>query len=391
MTHYLVLGAGMQGTAAAYDLIQHGGARELTLADADPRRLRAAGERLAALTGFGALRTLRLDAADGQALAAALAPADVCLSALPYRFALDVTRAALDARTHLLDLGGNTELALQQAALQAAHKNGAELSVLPDCGLMPGLGNLLVAHALGELGDLASCRLRCGGLPQRPRPPLDYQLVFSAEGLINEYFGRAEVLRGGRLEAVPTFTELETLEVEGLGRLEAFITSGGLSTVPRSFAGRIQDLDYKTARYPGHFEKFKLLLDLGLLDDQPIDLARPGERPDPCVPRRLLAALLARKLDFPDSPDLAFLRLTARAAASPRTLEYELLDRQDPRTGFTAMERTTAFSAAACAALVARGAVPPGVRPLELAVDPRQFLAALAERGLPVRIRELRA
>jgi lysine 6-dehydrogenase len=388
MTHYLVLGAGMQGTAAAYDLIEHGGAQALTLADADPARLQAAARRLAALTGFGGLLPLRLDAADPRALAAAMQPADVCLSALPYRFALEVTRAALDARTHLLDLGGNTELALQQAALQAAHPNGAELSVLPDCGLMPGLGNLLVSHALLELGDLASCHLRCGGLPQHPRPPLDYQLVFSADGLINEYFGTAEVLRAGRLEQVPTFSGLESLEVQGLGRLEAFITSGGLSTVPRSFAGRICELDYKTARYPGHFEKFKLLLDLGLLEERPIDLARPGEAPAPFVPRRLLAALLARKLDFPDSPDLAFLRLTARAAQSPRALQYELIDRQDPRTGFTAMERTTAFSAAACAALVAKGQVPPGVRPLELAVDPRAFVLALAERGLPIEVRE---
>jgi lysine 6-dehydrogenase len=389
MSHYLVLGAGMQGTAAAYDLIRHGRATRLTLADADPERLESAVTRLRRLTGFAGLSGRRADAGDERALGELMHGHSVCLSALPYRFALGVTRAALEHGCHLLDLGGNTELARQQLALQRAHPRGASLCVLPDCGLMPGMGNVFVAHALAELGDLKSCHLRCGGLPQTPRPPLDYMLVFSAEGLINEYFGQAEVLRGGRLERLATFTQLETLEVPPLGRLEAFITSGGLSTVPTSFAGRIDELDYKTARYPGHHAKIKLLLDLGLLEEQAIDIARPGQPAEQVVPRRLLTKLLETKLAFPGDRDLAFLRVDARARDGRRGLRYEVLDHADQETGFSAMERTTAFSAAACAALVAAGEVPPGVRPLELAVDPRRFVTALRERGIAVGISSL--
>lgn len=383
MVHYLVLGAGMQGAAGAYDLARCGGATALTWVDSDAARLAAAAERVRGLQGSAPIETEALDAgspAGREHLSALLARCDVCFNALPYRFAVAVTELALGAGKHVLDLGGNTDVALAQLALAKRHPRGAGLCVLPDCGLQPGMGNLFAAYALAELGPCHSIRIRCGGLPERPRPPLDYMLVFSVEGLTNEYFGRATVLRGGERREVRTFTELEEIHFAGLPPCEAFITSGGLSTTPWTLAGRVRELDYKTVRYRGHHARFQLLLDLGLLDPEPIDL--DGRK---VAPREVLHAQLRKTLTFPGERDLVVLRCEALAADRRRSLRLEVLDVHDAATGFSAMERTTAFSAAACAEAVALGKARPGL-PLELAVDPRWFVEALERRGIRVEI-----
>ena len=379
MTTYLVLGAGMQGTACVYDLIRHGGARAVTWIDADSDRLEQGLRRIRRLTSFDSLRGQAVDASDRRALQPLFTEAEVCVNALPYRFAPAMTVLSLEGRTHYLDLGGNTEIVREQLELHRAHPRAAELCVLPDCGLMPGMGNLFVAHAVNELGDLSTCEVRCGGLPREPKPPLGYKLVFSVAGLTNEYFGKAHVLRDGKLTLIPTFEELEQLDIEGVGECEAFLTSGGLGTTPWTFEGRIDRLDYKTVRYRGHHAKFQTLLELGLLGEEPVRVGRTT-----VVPRQLLHVLLEERLAFPDDTDLVFLRMTAVAKQDGESLVMEVLDLPDPEDGFSAMERTTAYSATAIAALVAKGEVPPGPNPIETAVDPEKFLAGLAERGIDV-------
>lgn len=164
---------------------------------------------------------------------------------------------------------------------------------------------------------------------------------------------------------------------------EAFITSGGLSTTPWTFAGQIGELDYKTVRYRGHFDKVRLLVELGLLGEDEIELLRGGS----AVPRDVLATLLERVLvsDDPDGvDDLAFLRVTARASSS--SMELEMFDRRSTATGFTAMERTTAYSATACLLGVLSGHTEIGAGPIEKAVDTDWYLQALAARGIQVRV-----
>lgn len=395
MSTYLVLGLGLQGTAAAHDLILHGAASRLILMDSDAPRLAAAKARLEALTGFSALETVHADApdslaADAKALAGMRAlfdTADLAMNCLPYRFSELMTQLALDAGCHIADLGGNTAIVRRQLELAAAHPRGKDTAVLPDCGLMPGMGNLFIAHAVRELGPCDSIHVRCGGLPVEPSGPLDYALLFNIYGLINEFFGKAQVLRGGKLVEVETFGELEPVEVDFAARglpsraCEAFITSGGLSTTPWTFEGQIGELDYKTVRYRGHHAKFQLLLDLGLLEEQAIDLPRGGR----AVPRDVLAAVLERTLTIPDVEDLAFMRCTA--VAGSRRLELELFDRKSPETGFTAMERTTAYSATACLTGVLSGHTQPGAGPIEKAVDTAWYLEALGARGIQIDVR----
>src|ERR1044072_7174306 len=132
--------------------------------------------------------------------------------------------------------------------------------------------SVLAMHGAREVDQLDEIHIRVGGLPQNPRPPLDYQIVFSVEGLINEYVERARVIREGQLVEVESLTELETLDFpDPYGRMEAFQTSGGTSTLPETFAGRVKELDYKTIRYPGHCARFRLLLALRLATSETVE------------------------------------------------------------------------------------------------------------------------
>src|SRR5690606_38880784 len=151
----------------------------------------------------------------------------------------------------------------EQLKLDAEAK-AAGVNIIPDCGLAPGMVSVLAAHGAAEFDLVEKINIRVGGLPQEPKTPLKYQLVFSVEGLINEYIESARVIRDGKIAEVESMTELESLEFEGFPPLEAFQTSGGTSTLPDTFLGKVRDLDYKTIRYAGHCDKFKTMIDHGL-------------------------------------------------------------------------------------------------------------------------------
>jgi lysine 6-dehydrogenase len=222
--------------------------------------------------------------------------------------------------------------------------------------------------------------IRCGGLPQKPRPPLDYKLVFHIGGLTNEYSGEAEFLREGTIVRVPALTEVEAIEFPPpVGRAEAFVTSGGTSTAPETFRGRLSHYDYKTVRYPGHAAKIRLLADLGLLDTAPVDVG--GAR---IAPRDVFHAVVAPRITFPEDRDLVVLRVRAAGTegTAARWRQIDLLDFQDERTGLSAMERTTAFPAAACLHFQVAGRVPPGAIPPERAFGSRDYVDAVRARGL---------
>ncbi len=376
---YVVLGAGRQGLAIAYDLAKFCQAKSVTVADFDGKVSSAGAKKVNALLTKKIVKAQKADAGNPLSLKKLFQGMDCVVSAVPYHFNHGVAKAAIDSGCNFCDLGGNTGVVLKELSLdrQARH---AGVTLVPDTGLMPGMGNTLAVHAIKKLDQPREIHIRCGGLPQKPKPPLNYKLVFSVEGLINEYFGTAYIIRNGKAVAVPTFSELEQLEFpKPVGRCEAFVTSGGTSTCPWTLEGVVKEYDYKTVRYAGHYEKIKALLDLGFFEQEPV--AVKGCK---IVPRQLSHALLTKKIDFPRDKDLIVLRVTAMGKKNGRETEivYDLMDFQDDRTGFTAMERTTGFPAAIVAHHLVQGKAPKGAIPLELAIDSDAFVTDFKKRGV---------
>ena len=375
----LVLGAGRMGLGAAYDLARNSEGVELvTVADVDEGRARAVAETL----GGERVRPAQVNVEDHARVVDLMRGHDAALSCVTYFHNLGLARAAVEARTHFCDLGGNNTVVDAELTLDEEAR-GAGVNVVPDCGLAPGMVSVLAAHGAARFEELDEIRIRVGGLPQNPRPPLDYQIVFSLEGVINEYVERARVIRGGELTEVESLTELESLDfTEPFGRMEAFQTSGGTSTLPETFAGRVRELDYKTIRYPGHCERFKLLIDLGLASGDAVEAGGVA-----VVPRRLLAELLNRHLPS-DEPDLVFIRLEFAgriAGAGARRLRYDIIDRFDAQTGLSAMQRTTAFPASVVAQMLARGQTTRrGALPQERCIPADAFVSELARRGIRI-------
>jgi len=374
-----VIGAGLQGLACVLDFLRQEDVTEVRAFDADPERLDGLRRRF----DDPRLRVETLDAANGEAVTDALRGLDAAVSAVPYFLNLAVTRAAIRARTCLVDLGGNTDVVFQQRALDPDARE-AGITVLPDQGLAPGLAGILAAWGMRDLDSVDSVKLRVGGLPQRPRGPLGYALVFSIHGLLNEYSGEAVGLKDGEIDRQPTLTGREEIRFrEPIGRCEAAYTSGGTSTLPWSFQGRVRELDYKTVRYPGHWERLLFLKEIGFLDTAPRAVGRVR-----VPPRDVLAAVLGPVLDDPEVRDLVVLRVRVRGLRGGRRIlrQYEMIDWYDEATGLTSMMRTTAFPAAESALVLARGGCGRhGVLAAELALDGGAYLRALQARGMEIR------
>jgi lysine 6-dehydrogenase len=374
---YVVIGAGRQGVAAAYDLAKHGGAERITLLDRDLVIARAGAERLNGLLVRRVADATVGDASQPQTLAPLVAEADGLLSAASYRFNLGLARLAVETKTHMVDLGGHTGIVRDQLGLDRDAKK-AGIAIVPDCGMGPGMNVTLALAAMDLLDEANEVRIYDGGLPQDPQPPWNYALFFSAEGLVNEYEGEAYFLRRGEVTPVPALADLEELEIPPLGRLEAFVTSGGLSTMPWTFEGKLRVLENKTLRYPGHCRLLHGLRHLGMFGTEAIQIGSQL-----VAPREVLISLFNRSLSAPEARDVCVMHVRARGTADGRPAESRvgLVDRYDPATGFRAMERLTGWHAALVLALAVRGEIAPGATPIERALSGERFLAAAPQRG----------
>jgi lysine 6-dehydrogenase len=379
----LVLGAGLQGSACAFDLLQDPDVKEVRLADI---RLDHLQPFLAPYSGKRLIPT-PLDVRDEEAVSALMRESDAVMSALPYYFNYEMAVCAVDSGVHFCDLGGNTEIVFKQKTLhdRAIAENA---SVIPDCGLAPGMVNILAEHGIRQLDSVDAVRIYVGGLPQNPEPPLNYQIVYSIEGVLDYYTTLSWVLRGGKRTRVKALSEIVPVKFpEPIGELEAFHTAGGLSTMAFRYEGRIPTMEYKTLRYPGHAKLMEAIRDLGLLELDPVDVK--GHR---VVPRDAFIAAVAPKLTKPDGRDLVALRVTVegKKAGKPRMFGWELLDYFDAERGISAMERTTGFSLAITGMMQVRKQVAgSGVLTPDEAMPPALYIQELGKRG--IRIREVTA
>lgn len=375
----LVLGSGRMGLGAAYDLTHNSDVEAVTVADLDLERARS----VVSTVKSDKLTPAQIDVADDRAVVELMRGHDAAISCVTYFHNVRLARAAVEARVNFCDLGGNNSVVAEELALDEAAR-AAGINIIPDCGLAPGMVSVLVAHGAQKFEQLEAIHIRVGGLPLEPRPPLNYQIVFAVEGLINEYVERARVIRDGKIIEVDSMTEIERLQFPApFDEMEAFQTSGGTSTLPESFAGRVSELDYKTIRYPGHCEQFKLLIDLGLASSEEIEVDGIEVRP-----RRVLGEMLLRHLPA-DEPDVVLIRVEfrGRAEGTIQRLRYDIIDRFDERTGLSAMMRTTAFPASIIAQMMARGDIKEkGAIPQERSVPPDAFVAELSKRNIQITI-----
>jgi lysine 6-dehydrogenase len=264
----------------------------------------------------------------------------------------------------------------------------AGVSIIPDCGMGPGLVNTLGAYVI-ELLEQRSAEARevyvyDAGLPQNPVPPWNYQLSFHINGLTNEMDGEAIFIRDGQITRVPTLSEPEWLEFPGLGRLEADVTSGGTSTAAWTYLGKLQRFENKVLRYPGHFEWLRAFKTLGLFSEQQVEV--DGQS---VIPRQLYHTLLEPQLSSNDKRDICVMRAVGKGLRRGEevAVTVDLVDRYDEVTGFTAMERLTGWHASAMMGFQARGRVEAGAKPVELAVPAEEFMAALKARGIQFEVR----
>jgi len=375
---YGVLGAGRQGTAAAYDMAKFGNASKVRMADMDLKIARAATDRVNRLCGREVAEASAVNVTHPAEVESFLKGLDAFLSSVPYYYNLEIAKAAIHAHVNMCDLGGNTDIVRKEQLLDK-EATAAGISIVPDCGECPGLCIIIACYAMDLLDKPSEVHIYDGGLPVTPKPPFNYLLTFHFDGLANEYSGKAVFLREGKLVEVPCFEELEYLDFPKFGRLEAFTSSGGCSTCPWTFRGRLKVFENKIIRYPGNFAQLKTMNDLGLFSDKEIDVN--GTK---IIPRRVLQALLEPQIRLQGEKDVAILRVRCVGEKNNRPAEavLDIVDFYDERTGFTAMERTTGWHASIVAIMMARGETPRGAKPLEVAIPASVFVREMKRRGI---------
>src|SRR3989344_1139865 len=349
---YLVLGTGV-GKAIAYLLAKSANTQQVTIGDIDTEKTVSICDFVNKFHKSKCVPTL-FDADKNQNPIKLFQQFDVVISALPAKYNLRLAEVAIQANVHFCDLGGVVEVTEQMLKLNDKYPN-MPVSVIPDCGLMPGLGVIVAKKLLRDLGGADSLEILVGGLPQKPQPPTFYQKVFHSEGLKHICYDMTPILSNGEVVLVKPFHDYGQLVVPELrcfsdkfnGRIEAFVTAGA-SLAALSFQKLgVRYFSEKTVRWPGFVEFFKDV---------------PPEKFEQEVEKHLTIPVNA------ENPDLVWMRVTAKSELTGEK-SISLLDLYDKETGLTAMQRTTGFPTAIIAEMMAKEQTRHGVFTPENAFD----------------------
>ncbi len=380
---YAVIGAGRQGTASAYDFVKFGDAEKVLLIDSNLEAAKKSADHVNNITGKSLCEAVYLDVQHEGELLKVLYDVDSIVSAVPYYYNLGLTGLAIQASANMTDMGGNTDVVRSQLELdKEAKKKG--ITIVPDCGMDPGMNISFIMHLISLFDEIEEVKSYGAGLMQNPVPPWNYNLSFHINGLTNEYYGSAYFLRKGKVTEVPCFEGYELVEFpEPLGKLEAAVTSGGLSTLPWTLQGKVKTLENKTLRYPGHWEKFKAFSQLGLFDLEPINV--DGKE---IVPRDFYHTLLEPKISGGSSKDLGIIKIfvNGKKDGKAASADLELIDYYDENLQLTAMQKLTGWHASAIAILAAQGKLEKGALSVENAVPGKVILDEIRKRGINVKI-----
>ncbi len=347
-----VLGCGNIGSVVTRDLAENLPTARIMLADFDAER----AQKVAAGIGRSNVSWIQTDASNHNKLVTTLKKFDLAVGTLPGHLGFQACKAAIAAGVDMVDVSYMPQdvMSLQRAALKA------KMCLVPDCGMSPGLGNMLIGHAVSRLDSVDSVHILNGGLPEKPVPPLGYVITWSASDLIDMYSRKVTIVRQGKTTRVKALTGLEETTFPGIGELEAFYTDG-LRTLLRTVRG-VHEMWEKTLRYPGHVEKIRLLQALGFFDEKPVEV-----RGVSVSPKDVATRLFEKKLRKPEVRDIVAISIKVSGTKNDhnQTYSYRVFDRFDVRGKVTAMARTTAYSASVVAQMLAqkmvedKGVVPP--------------------------------
>lgn len=373
-----VLGSGLMGKEAARDLVASEGVTAVGLADIDIERAQLVCDQLRS----SKLTAYQVNAADEDDLANYMRQFDVIINALFYSFNEIVAKTAIKVGVNSVDLGGHIGHITDKVLDMNEEAKAANVTLIPDLGVAPGMINILSGYGVSKLDKAKSIRLFVGGIPVNPEPPLEYNHVFSMEGLFDHYTDPSLIIRNGVKQEIPSLSEVEQIHFEKFGPLEAFHTSGGTSTLSYSYPN-LETLEYKTIRYRGHAEKFQLLVDLNLTrTDYEIELN--GQKINP---REVFLKVLDPIVELGDKDDAVLLRVEVGGEkdGAPASYVYEMSTFKDREHNVTAMARATANTISVVAQMIGSGRIATeGVYPPELIVPGELYIQEMAKRGVNI-------
>ena len=370
-----IFGAGLMGATIALDLVKSKQVDQVTIYDVDRRRLRALARRERSSKLAAKVHDVRRSGETGRLLK----KFDVGIGALPHGLSEYAIRSAIKARVNFVDLIFGWRFG--QAEIDSACRR-RRITIIPACGLAPGLTNILAMKAAERMEMVDELHIKVGGIPEKPKPPLNYRIVFSFQAVLEEYLRKARIIRNRRTVDVPALSGLETVNFPApVGRCECFYTDG-LSTLVQTIRG-VRQMDEKTIRWPGHAEQIKTLIDCGLLDTKPV-----AYNSHLITPRDFISNMLSEKLALGKDRDLTLLRVEVSGKKNGKTTHhrYQMIDHYDSRHGITSMARTTAYPCSIAAQILASGRIQrKGLVPPEIAfkADLRdELLDYVEERGM---------
>lgn len=336
----IVLGGGMVGSVMAADLAADDDF-EVVIADVRPEALQAAHQRAA-----GRVQTVQADCADPDAVRRLVEPFDIVLGALASRIGFQTLRAVIDAGKNYCDISFMPENALDLDELARAN----DVTAVVDCGVAPGMSNLLAARGIAQLDEARAIEIYVGGLPRERHWPFEYKAGFAPSDVIEEYTRPARFVENGCIVTREALSEAELIDFAGIGTLEAFNTDGLRSLIHTLDVPFMKE---KTLRYPEHIELMRVFRETGLFSHEPIEIEGRPVRPFDVLSRLMFPKWMYEE----GEEDLTVMRVLVSGLRGGREMRcrWDLLDHYDRQMKATSMARTTAFPCAIVARLVADG------------------------------------
>ena len=387
MNRVCIIGAGKQGAAAAYDILLYSKPKKLILLDISAESLKLCNEKIkTVISNNTQIISEVIDFKNQDKLVSILSNYDIMLSAVPYPLNPMLTKIAIKAQISMVDLGGHTKNVIKQLSYHQ-HALDNNITIVPDCGMGPGMNVTMACLAMEKFDIPEDIYIWDGGLPQNPKPPWNYSLFFNIQGLTNEYDGDAYFLRNSKVTRVSCFEDIEVLDFETLGTLEAAVTSGGLSTMPWTYEGKLKTLENKTLRYKGHWDEMKAFRKLGLFNEQTISFKGTS-----FAPREFYHHLLEPQLSIDDKYDICLMRVDAYGVLDGKRkgFRYDVIEKYDEKTCFMAMEKWTGWHASIVMQKIMDGTIKKGAYPIEKALLGSDFYDEIMKRNYNITLKEIK-